>query len=80
MRNSGKVMQSLARIRDVVTAEKHALPEPRIRISRVSYLNDEYDSMDAVSGRFTGRHAKKHKGVSSYLRARNVDINVLTFQ
>ena len=66
MRQSSRVMENLAHIRDVIVAQQAAVSEHRARMARGSHVNEEYADIpdEYKGGGFAGGDAKKRRGVS----------------
>jgi hypothetical protein len=65
LRQSHVMMESLARVKEVVIQQQNALSEHRARFARGA-MEEEYGAMsdDYKSGGFAGGDAKKRRGVS----------------
>ena len=66
IRQSTRVLDNLARIKEAIIAQQTAIAEQRARNAKGEYFDDEYSGLhdDYKSGGFSGGDAKKRRGVS----------------
>jgi hypothetical protein len=67
LRQSSRVIENLARIKEAVIAQQNALAEQRARAVKGDYYEDDYNGLHddyKGSGGFAGGDAKKRRGVS----------------
>lgn len=68
LRQSARVAESLARIKDAVIAQQNALAEQKARAVKGDYYEDDYNGLHddyKGNGGFVGSDAKKRRGVST---------------
>ena len=66
LRYSGRIMDGLAKIRDVAIAQQTALSEQRARAARGDHMMTDFGGLHDDYKSYTGGDAKKRRGVGRH--------------